>query len=159
MIDLRSAKPIKFNCTEQGFPEFPKLKLGTTNDTNVTLFDVSEYLQGFTSSTTIEGFFLAFNHQIKTLLKSYDLKESEVVFINESKHILLDSCLMYLFLSYVEPHFLAHINDKIHEMFAEGVCISDSYLLMKARKNLTPDIIFPDDYGRGRQELASASIQ
>ena len=115
-----SGKPLNIQCKEQAFPEFPELLFGTTTD-NGSVFDATSYLQS--NQLTVDDFLL---------IKSYELDENKCMFINNDGHILIDGSLVYLFLSFVEPDFLAYMCDRCHDLFTNGVAVSDSYILEHA---------------------------
>ena len=103
-----SGKPINTKCNEQAFPEFPDLLFGATTD-NGSVFDATSYLQN--NSLTVDDFLQTCGFQIQALIKSYELDENKCLFINTDGHILIDGSLVYLFLSFVEPDFLAYMCD------------------------------------------------
>lgn len=124
-----SGKPINTKCDEQAFPEFPDLLFGTTTD-NGSVFDATSYLQN--NSLTVDDFLQTCGFQIQALIKSYELDENKCLFINTDGHFLIDGSLVYLFLSFVEPDFLAYMCDRCHDLFTNGVAVSDSYILEHA---------------------------
>lgn len=124
-----SGKPTNIKCNELAFLEFPDLLFGTTTD-NGSVFDATSYLQN--KPLTVDDFLQTCGFQIQTLIKSYELDENKCLFINTDGHILIDGSLVYLFLSFVEPDFLAYMCDRCHDLFNDGVAVSDSYLLEHA---------------------------
>lgn len=129
MILKPSGKPISTKCTEQAFPEFPELLFGATTD-NGSVFDATSYL--LKNPLTVDDFLQTCGFQIEALIKSYELDENKCFFINTDGHILIDGSLVYLFLSFVEPDFLAYMCDRCHDLFTDGIAVSDSYLLEHA---------------------------
>jgi hypothetical protein len=136
MFPTISGKPVDLSCTEHAFPEFPDLLFGTTPDNGTTYFDATDYLQSKDLSITVADFFERYKTQIKSLQQSYLIQENEICKINQKGNSLIDSNFVYLFISFVEPDFLAYINDRIHELFSSGFCISDTYLLRMATERL-----------------------
>jgi hypothetical protein len=134
MLNCSSAKPIKIKCDERSFAEFPDLLFGT--DGRVLVFDATKGIAKY-PQLSIEKFFQAFEFQIDALLKTYGF--TEAVYQNTDGHILLDSRLVYMFASYISPDFIAHLNDRIDELFERGICISDTYLLLAAKERLSSD--------------------
>lgn len=139
MLHIKSAKPINLKCKEQGIAEFPDMLFGNTSEG--IYFDASAYLQTKAPSLTVPDFFQQYDHQIMSLMKTYDIKDSDVCKINNDGHFLIDSNFVYLFISFVEPDFLAYMCDRIHELFTDGFCISDTYILRAATNRLTPEIL------------------
>ena len=78
---------------------------------------------------------------ILKLLKSYGITSEKVFITNQDGHILIDGTFSYLFLSFVEQDFLAYIFDRIHEVFANGFSVSDTYLLHHASRRLSKELL------------------
>jgi hypothetical protein len=131
-----SGKPTDLTCTEQAFPEFPELLFGNSPDNGDMYFDATEYLKSKDLSIKVTDFFDQCKNQIKSLQQSYLIKEKDICKINRKGNFLIDSNFVYLFISFVEPDFLAYLNDRIHELFNSGYCISDSNLLRMAQERL-----------------------
>lgn len=138
MFPKLSGKPIRLNCTEQVFSEFPDLLFGKAND-NGMFFDATSYLKD--KPFTVDNFFCKCEWMLKSLIKSYKLEEDKCFQINHDGHILIDGNLVYLFLSFVEQDFLAYMCDRCHDLFTEGVAISDSYILHHAYERLDRESI------------------
>lgn len=141
MFPKISGNPLNITCTEQSIPEFPELLFGTTIEKG-KVFDATLYLQKKNnSSLKIEDFFKQFDFQINSLVQAYSIKENEICFINKEGHLLIDDSLTYLFISFVEPSFCAYICERIHELFTQGVCISDSSILNLAKNRLSSEML------------------
>ena len=90
---------------------------------------------------SIEDFFHKFDFQIKAIAETYKLPLEKLVSINTEGHQLIDGCLCYPFLSYVDPQFCAYINEIIDEMFVTGVVVSDTHLISLVKKRLPPELL------------------
>ena len=125
-------KIINIKCTEVSLPEFPNL-----------IFDATYYLQSKDpdNKLSIEDFFHKFDFQIKAIAETYKLPLEKLVSINTEGHQLIDGCLCYPFLSYVDPQFCAYINEIIDEMFVTGVVVSDTHLISLVKKRLPPELL------------------
>lgn len=135
-----SGSPINIQCTEHDFPEFPELLFGKT-DKGVTYIDASAYLQN--TGLSINVFFVSYKRAVEAIIKSHGLDEDKVCVLNTEGHILIDSSLVYLLISFVNPDFLAYMFDRIDEMFSVGFTVSDTYLLQQARRRLPEEILIP----------------
>lgn len=133
-------------CTEQAFPEFPNLLFGTSIDKRTQYFDATDYLnkQGLTLYSA-DDFLSAYFHPISALVTAYELEKDKVCIYNVDGHLLMDSNLVYLFISYTNPDFLAHINDRVHDLFTNGFCVSDTYLYRTVKVRLSPEIFNTGD--------------
>jgi len=75
------------------------------------------------------------------LMTSYEIKEENVCLLSKESHLLIDGSLIYLFIAFVEPDFLAYMCERMQEMFSNGFCISDTYLLGKAHQRLSAEAL------------------
>lgn len=135
-----SATPTSVVCKEQAFPEFTDMLFGKSSD-GTNFFDATHYLQKRKSTLTPDEFFRSLAVPIEALVDSYEIPESSVHAINEQGHHLIDGNLIYLFISFVEPSFWTYMFDRIHEMFSNGFCISDTYILGMAKERLSNEAL------------------
>lgn len=133
-------KQTSITATEHAFPEFPDMLFGTTIE-GISVFDASDYLQNHSKSASIADFFMQYETPIKALMKAYEIKESDVCMLSKESHFLIDSSLVYLFIAFVQPDFMAYICDRMQELFNNGFCVSDSYLYGKAKQRLSKGVI------------------
>lgn len=136
-----TGKPLQLTCSEQAFPEFPDLLFGSAIDNSVSFFDATAYLQSKGLSLQVTDFFQKYEVLIKSLMCSYGMDENQICRLNHEGHYLIDGNLAYLFISFVEPDFLAYMCDRIHELFSYGFCISDTYLVHTAKSRLTKNVL------------------
>lgn len=135
-------------CTEQAFPEFPNLLIGEATDKSIKYFDATEYLNksGLTLYSA-EDFLSNYFHPISALVNAYELDKNRVCVNNLEGHLLIDCSLIYLFISYINPDFLAYLNDRIDELLTQGFSVSDAYLFRAAKERLTPEVFLTGDNG------------
>lgn len=143
-----SGRPLNIKCTEQALPEFPDMLFGNTTG-NGSLFDATAYLQK--TPYTVDDFFDKCEFMIEALIKSYGLDTDKCFFINSDGHILIEGNFVYLFLSFVEPDFLAYMCDRCHDLFMNGVAVSDSYLLQSAYVRLDKESLNKISNGQNQQ--------
>ena len=135
-------------CEEQVFPMFAQLLVGDNTERSIRYFDASFYLnQTHLKPYSVDDFLRNYFHPISAIVSAYELDRSRVCIRNTENHILIDCSLLYLFLCYTNPDFLAHINDRIDELFTRGFCVSDAYLYNTAKQRITPDLFLIDDDG------------
>lgn len=135
-----SGKSMSLECNEQAFPEFPDLLFGTSIDSSI-FFDATLYIQKKHPSLKTNDFFHHFQFQIKSLGDVYQIADADICKLNTEGHILIDSRLVYLFISFVEPDFLAYICERITDMFVTGICVSDTQILNMAKRRLSKEIL------------------
>lgn len=141
MFPKITGKPIQLTCSEPAIPEFPELLFGSSIDNDISVFDATAYLQNKGLQLTITEFFKQYEALIKNLIRSYNMDEEQVCKLNHEGHYLIDGNFAYLFISFVEPDFLAYMCDRIHELFSNGFCISDTYLVQAAKNRLTKNVM------------------
>lgn len=127
---------------EVSLPEFPDLLFGTHADGS-RLFDATNYLQSknLSHSHSVEDFFKKFDFQIKAIAEAYEVTAQNLVYISVEGHQLINGCLCYPFLSYVEPQFCAYMNGVMDELFTTGTVISDTHLITLVKKRLSPELL------------------
>lgn len=141
MFPKITGKPIQLTCSEPAFPEFPELLFGSSIDNDISFFDATAYLQNKGLQLTETEFFQKYETPIQSLMRSYNMDEEQVCKLNHEGHYLIDGNFAYLFISFVEPDFLAYMCDRIHELFSNGFCISDTYLVQVAKSRLTKNVL------------------
>lgn len=140
MLGQAGKGEIKLQCKEQSFPEFPNLLFGQ-NESGQSYFDATHYLSKMAEPQPIQSFFNQYRYQIKSLCDTYEIDNDKVCLINEEGHYLIDGAFLFLFIAFVEPDFLAYMCDRIFELFAHGVAVSDTYLVTAARTRLSPKVL------------------
>ena len=136
-----SGKPIQLTCSEPALPEFPDLLFGSSIDNDISFFDATAYLQNKGLSVTVTDFFQKYEAPIEALMSAYGMEADQICQFNHEGHYLIDGNFAYLFISFVEPDFLAYMCDRIHELFTNGFCISDTYLVQVAKSRLTKNVL------------------
>lgn len=135
-----SGESVDIQCNEQALPEFPDLLFGTSTE-NSTFFDATLYILKKQPSLKICDFLKKFEFQIESLCKIYQIEDSNVCKLNKEGHILIDGSLVYFFISFVEPDFLAYMCERINELFVTGICVSDTQIRNMAQRRLPKEIL------------------
>lgn len=137
-----TGKIVNVKCTEVPIPEFPALLFGTHFDGS-RLFDATAYLTAKDPNHTlnVEDFFNKFDFQIHAIADTYSLAWEHLVYINSEGHQLINGCLCYPFLSYVDPQFCAYCNEVVDELFTVGFVVSDTHLISLVKKRLSPELL------------------
>lgn len=133
---------LNIQCTEVALPEFPELHFGTHTDGS-KFFDATHYLniKDPNHKLSAEDFFEKLDFQIKAVATTYKLLPTDLVAINTEGHQLINGCLCYPFLSYVDPQFCVYIIEIIDELFMTGTVVSDTHLLTLVKKRFTPELL------------------
>ncbi len=141
MLGKRAESEIQLRCTEPAIHEFPNLLFGTQIDTGTVYFDATSYLQKIASDKLVKNFFIEYRHPIDALCGAYNIPSKDVCKLNEQGHYLIDGNFVYLFLSFVDPDFLGYICDRMNDLFANGIVVSDSYIASMAKYRLTKEVL------------------
>lgn len=137
-----TGKAINIKCTEQLFPEFPELLFGRQPEGSVMYFDASAYTKSKgLSSSAVDKFLSSYEAPIDAIVKTLQIPDNEACRINTEGHVLLESSVLYLFLSFIDPRFLLYIIDRMDELFATGVAVSDAYLVRKTRARIPLEVL------------------
>ncbi|MDR1090953.1 MAG: hypothetical protein LBL79_07740 [Prevotella sp.] len=136
MFPNLSGKPIDLKCTELAIPEFPDLLFGTSSE-NGTFFDATAYIQKKQPSLNGNDFFKDYKAQIESLCEVYQIEnKDDICKLNTEGHLLIDGTFLYLFISFVEPDFLAYMCERMDNLFTTGFCISDTLIYNLAKHRL-----------------------
>ncbi|NDV63960.1 hypothetical protein [Bacteroides sp. 224] len=135
MLPHLSGKPIDLTCNELALPEFPDMLFGTSVDNGI-FFNATVYIQKKQPSLKINDFFKDYKAQIESLCKAYQLNIEDICKLNKEGHVLIDGTFVYLFISFVEPDFLAYMCERINDLFTTGFCVSDTQILNLAKTRL-----------------------
>ena len=135
-----SEEAIELTYTEQAFSEIPNLLFGTATD-GTHYFDATYYLLQKKDSKTIYDFWEEYASPIRTLLSSNSISDNKAFCLNKDGHVLVVFDLVYLFLSFVEPNFLSYVCDRMNDLFSDGFCVSDTYLLRSYSERLSDELL------------------
>lgn len=146
-----AGKAIDLKCTEQLFPEFPDMLFGKQSDGVSLYFDTTKYLKSKRLSCSVDEFLKSYEAPINAVISTLNLPEDEVCFLNTEGHILIESSLIYLFISFTDPTFLLYIFNRIDELLNNGFAVSDTYLLRKARERIPKEVLIREEDGGDEQ--------
>lgn len=141
MLGQPAKGEIRLKCTEAALAEFPQILFGTDEASNKTYFDATSYLQQLSPSRPLTHFWNQYRPQILALCNAYHIAAEDVCKINEEGHSLIDGNFVYLFISFVEPDFLAYMCDRTHEILTQGISVSDTYLFQSVRNRLSSEVL------------------
>lgn len=132
---------INLTCTEHLFPEFADLLFGTHTDGSV-YFDASAFADSKgLGPSAVDAFFNAYSTPINAIISLSELRPADICTRNPEGHLLIESSLTYLFISFVEPRFLLYMMDRMNELFSQGITVSDTYLVTKMKSRIPKEVI------------------
>lgn len=137
-----TGKVQNIKCEEILLPVFPELLFGEHFDGS-KFFDATLYLtkKDPEQKFSVEDFFKQFSYPIQSIAKIEEKAMEKLTCINNEGHQLIDGCLCYLFLSYVDPQFCIYCNDVMDELFTTGFVISDTHLIGLVKNRLSPELL------------------
>ena len=103
------------------------------------------YIKSKRLSLSVDAFLKKYEGPISDIISTLQLNEDGVCYLNTEGHILIESSLVYLFISFVNPPFLLYIFDRMDELFSNGFAVSDAYLLRKARQRIPTEVLCRDE--------------
>lgn len=137
-----AGKALDLKCTERLIPEFPDLLFGKQSEGNKMFVDVSAYLESKgLSSSLVDDFIKSYEKPIADMLQLLQLDEADVCRMNTEGHVLIESSLLYYFISFVEPRFMLYMFDRMDELFANGVTVSDTYLAHQTLRRIPLEVL------------------
>lgn len=142
MYNLPSGRTVDVKCSEMILPEFPNILFGNTNDGG-KVFDATFYISSKNQQQkkNFVDFQKQLDYLIKVTLEQYDIKVENAFYLNNEGHILIDSSLCYIFISYVEPDFWVWANERLNELMHFGIATSDSYIVRAMVDRFSPEVI------------------
>lgn len=131
---------IDLECNDKVDPV--DMMTGTDENSGTVYFDATEYIERKgNDKQSIDHFMYVCSYFFKKCVDYFGLTPDNSVRENKSHHILMNTNLVYLFLSYVEPNLLGHIFEKFDEILTEGVSYSEEYVANLARTHLSKEDI------------------
>lgn len=139
---LGTGKITNIKCENPLIPVFPNLLFGDHSDGS-RFFDATFYLakQDLSNNFSVEDFFKQFAYPIQSIANTEEKAMENLTCINAEGHQLIDGCLCYLFLSYVDSQFCIYCNDVLDQLFTTGFVISDTHLITLVKNRLSPELL------------------
>lgn len=139
MLKQLTGKPIVLKCEEPSIPEFPQLLFGGQPDSsgNTTIyFNATHFINKTNPNKKVSDFFEKYDEPLKALSEAYKIDSSQICKLNHEGDVLIEQSFVFLFISFVEPNFLAYICDRMHELLSQGFAVSDTYIYRSAHNRL-----------------------
>lgn len=128
---------------EAWYPELPDLLFGQVM--GVDVFNATKFieLRGVdTSMVNVENYKTTDIVTIREYSKRLGLNDPEQMFlVDDNGDVMIRAHLAFSFVSYVDPQFSIYMHDRIHELFYNGVIVSDSYLAATAKNRLPKSVL------------------
>lgn len=124
------------------FGEFPDLLFTNSNDGD-ELFDATHFIKsrGCADSHSVDDFVLVCKPWVDAVCVNYSLDPGKITVIVPNGHILIDSSLALLFVSYVDTEFSVYVYERMAELLLSGIILSDTTLALMAKDRLTKEVL------------------
>lgn len=130
-----SGKPLDIKCNEPVIPEFPTLLFGKHPDKDTLYYNAEGFCRD--NPDRVLQFLSIFQQHIDSIKEYFSIENIPMVAYSTSGEILLEYHTVYLFLMFIDPNnYLGYITERTHELFSEGFCVSDTYLLNSAKHRI-----------------------
>lgn len=124
------------------YGEFPDLLFTVSNDGN-EYCDVTSFMEErkCTDSHSIDNFMKVCKPWINAFCKVYSLDVDKLTLVAPNNHILIDSSLALLFVSYVDTEFSVYVYEKMADLLVSGIILSDTTLILMAKDRLPREVL------------------
>ncbi|MCY1134054.1 hypothetical protein OWT79_10630 [Bacteroides fragilis] len=124
------------------FGEFPDLLFTHSNDGD-EFCDATGFIEsrGCTDSHSVDDFIEVCKPWVNAVCANYSLELDRITVVAPSGHILIDSSLALLFVSYIDTEFSVYVYERIAELLISGIILSDTTLVLMAKDRLTKEVL------------------
>ena len=78
---------------------------------------------------------------IDAVCKTYSLDPDKIAVIAPNGHVLIDSSLALLFVSYIDTEFCVYVYERMADLLISGIILSDTTLALMAKDRLTKEVL------------------
>ena len=123
---------------EAWYPELPDLLFGQVM--GVSVFNATAFMNSREvdqSRCNIEDYKKTYSVIIGLYAKRLGLDNPEQLFLTDDNgDTMIHEVLAFSFVEYVDPSFSIYMHDRMHELFYNGMVVSDNYLAVAAKRRL-----------------------
>ncbi|WP_455625864.1 hypothetical protein [Parabacteroides sp.] len=123
---------------EAWYPELPDMRFTTVD--GIGVFNASEFARkrGYEKDKDLKKFF---SNTPCIAVYAKKLGTDKLIRFSEAGDVLLNEVLAFSFVEYVDPSFSIYMHDRMHELFYNGVVVSDNYLAVAAKRRLPRKVL------------------
>lgn len=124
------------------YGEFPDLLFTVSND-ETEYCDVTDFMEKRKCADThsVEGFMKVCKPWINAFCNVYSLDMSNLTVTAPNNHILIDSSLALLFVSYIDTEFCVYVYEKMADLLVSGIILSDTTLMLMVKDRLPKEVL------------------
>lgn len=128
---------------EAWYPELPDLLFGQVM--GVSVFNATAFMNSREvdqSRCNIEDYKKMYSVIIGLYAKRLGLDNPEQLFLTDDNgDTMIHEVLAFSFVEYVDPSFSIYMHDRMHELFYNGMVVSDNYLAVAAKRRLPKSVL------------------
>ncbi|MDD2953283.1 MAG: hypothetical protein PHC95_08985 [Parabacteroides sp.] len=128
--------PSKGMRLEAWYPELPDLLFGGNKE--FSFFNASEFQRKRNVRKDIREF-LANTPCVKVYAKK--LNTDRLMKFTDNGDVLLHEVLAFAYVEYIDPVFSIYMHDRMHELFYNGMVVSEIYLAVAAKRRLPKSVL------------------
>jgi hypothetical protein len=131
----------QLECKETLLPVFPELHFGEIAEDLVVFDSTAFYKERNLDEIDYKSFQRINKRYIESFIQYGDAKTSELFFLNQDGHILMNKELTFVFLAFAVPMLATYFNGLLGDLMANGVAYSDGYIMSLAAQRIPTDIL------------------
>lgn len=128
---------------EAWYPELPDLLFGQVMGADV--FNATKFIElrnANQDTVTVDDFKNKYDELIYAYAKKLKFDNPNDLFlIDDNGDTMIHAHLAFAFVSYIDPNFTIYMHDRMHELFSNGVLLSDNYLAVAAKQRLPKKVL------------------
>jgi len=117
---------------KQIYPEFPNLLMAHVGNSDV--FNVDKFLEGSESNLTVEQYLEERERVVDLYSQATKIDKNFLVMKLEGEPTMMLACMAIDFACWVNPFLSIYISERAHELFIDGVTVSDRYLAIHSKR-------------------------
>lgn len=124
------------------YGEFPDL-LFTNSNNGDEFCDATSFIESrdCADSCSVADFMKVCKLWIDAVCKTYSLDPNKIAVIAPNGHVLIDSSLALLFVSYIDTEFCVYVYERMADLLISGIILSDTTLALMAKDRLTKEVL------------------
>lgn len=128
---------------EAWYPELPDLLFGQVM--GVSVFNATAFMDNRNidqSKCNISDYKEIYSTIINLYAKKLGFDSPEQLFLTDDNgDTMIHEVLTFSFVEYIDPAFSIYMHDRMHELFYNGMVVSDNYLAVAAKRRLPKSVL------------------
>lgn len=128
---------------EAWYPELPDLLFGQVM--GVSVFNATAFMNNREvdqSQCSIDNYKETCSVILDLYARKLGLDSPEQLFLTDDNgDTMIHEVLAFSFVEYIDPSFSIYMHDRMHELFYNGMVVSDNYLAVAAKRRLPKSVL------------------